>query len=37
MGKAINYEGKSGNGQYTKMCNQIAIAGALAGACEAMV
>ena len=37
MGKAINYEGKSGNGQHTKMCNQIAIAGALAGACEAMV
>ena len=37
MGKNINYEGKSGNGQHTKMCNQIAIAGALAGACEAMV
>ena len=37
MGKDINYEGKSGNGQHTKMCNQIAIAGALAGACEAMV
>ena len=37
IGKAINYEGKSGNGQHTKMCNQIAIAGALAGACEAMV
>ena len=37
MGKAINYEGKSGNGQHTKMCNQIAIAGALAGACEALV
>lgn len=37
MGKNINYEGKEGNGQHTKMCNQIAIAGALAGACEAMV
>lgn len=37
MGKNINYEGKAGNGQHTKMCNQIAIAGALAGACEAMV
>lgn len=36
MGKNINYEGKAGNGQHTKMCNQIAIAGALAGACEAM-
>ena len=35
MGKNINYEGKAGNGQHTKMCNQIAIAGALAGACEA--
>ena len=31
MGKNINYEGKAGNGQHTKMCN------ALAGACEAMV
>ena len=37
MGKNINYEGKAGNGQHTKMCNQIAIAGALAGACEAMI
>ena len=37
MGKNINYEGKAGSGQHTKMCNQIAIAGALAGACEAMV
>ena len=37
MGKNINYEGKAGNGQHTKMCNQIAIAGALSGACEAMV
>lgn len=37
MGKNINYEGAAGNGQHTKMCNQIAIAGTLAGACEAMV
>ena len=36
MGKAIKYEGKAGNGQHTKMCNQIAIAGALSGVCEAM-
>ncbi|MDR0924151.1 MAG: NAD(P)-dependent oxidoreductase [Hungatella sp.] len=36
MGKAIQYEGKAGNGQHTKMCNQIAIAGALSGVCEAM-
>lgn len=37
MGKNINYEGKAGTGQHTKMCNQIAIAGTLAGVCEAMV
>ena len=37
MGRNINYEGKAGNGQHTKMCNQIALAGALSGACEAMV
>lgn len=37
MGKNINYAGAAGNGQHTKMCNQIAIAGALAGACEALV
>ena len=36
MGKTIAYTGKAGNGQHTKMCNQIAIAGALSGACEAI-
>lgn len=36
MGKNIQYMGKAGNGQHTKMCNQIAIAGALSGACEAI-
>ena len=36
MGKNIYYEGKAGNGQHTNMCNQIAIAGALSGACEAL-
>lgn len=36
MGKTIRYTGKAGNGQHTKMCNQIAIAGALSGACEAL-
>lgn len=36
MGKNIVYEGKAGNGQHTKMCNQIAIAGAISGACEAV-
>ena len=35
MGKTVVYEGTAGAGQKTKMCNQIAIAGALAGACEA--
>lgn len=35
MGKTIIYEGKSGNGQHTKMTNQIAIAGAVAGVAEA--
>ena len=37
IGQNINYMGKAGNGQHTKMCNQIAIAGTLAGACEAFV
>ncbi|MDO4295560.1 MAG: NAD(P)-dependent oxidoreductase [bacterium] len=36
MGSKICYEGKAGNGQHTKMCNQIAIAGAISGACEAL-
>ena len=36
IGKNINYEGAAGNGQHTKMCNQIAVAGTLAGACEAL-
>lgn len=37
MGKTIVYEGKAGNGQHTKMCNQIAVAGALSGITEALV
>ncbi len=36
MGKNIVHEGKAGAGQHTKMCNQIALAGSLAGACEAL-
>lgn len=36
MGKNVSYEGRAGSGQHTKMCNQIAIAGAIAGACEAL-
>ena len=35
IGKNIVYEGKAGAGQKTKIANQIAIAGALAGVCEA--
>lgn len=37
MGKHVIYEGKAGNGQHTKMANQIVIAGTLSGVCEAMI
>ena len=36
MGKTILHEGGNGTGQHTKMANQIAIAGALSGVCEAL-
>jgi 3-hydroxyisobutyrate dehydrogenase/2-hydroxy-3-oxopropionate reductase len=36
LGTNIIYEGKPGSGQHTKMANQIALAGAIAGVCEAM-
>lgn len=36
MGENIVYEGGAGTGQHTKMANQIAIAGALSGVCEAL-
>lgn len=36
MGANINYEGKAGNGQHTKMVNQIMIAANLSGVCEAL-
>lgn len=36
MGKTIVYEGKAGAGQHTKMANQIALSGAIAGVCEAI-
>ncbi|MDN5086856.1 NAD(P)-dependent oxidoreductase [Aliarcobacter butzleri] len=36
MGKTIIYEGKAGSGQHTKMANQIAIAGVMAGISEAI-
>lgn len=36
MGTNVIYEGEAGAGQHTKMANQIAIAGALAGTVEAI-
>ncbi len=36
MGSAIHHTGPAGTGQHTKMANQIAICGAIAGACEAL-
>ena len=36
MGTNINYQGGSGCGQHAKMANQIMIAGALSGVCEAL-
>ena len=37
MGKTIVYQGGAGKGQHAKMANQILIAGAVSGMCEAMV
>jgi len=36
LGKTIGYQGPAGSGQHTKMANQIAIAGAVSGVCEAL-
>lgn len=36
MGTTVVYQGESGSGQHTKMANQIAIAGAIMGVCEAL-
>ena len=36
MGKNIRHLGSAGAGQHTKMANQIAIAGTIAGVCEAI-
>ena len=35
MGTNINYQGRAGCGQHAKLANQIMIAGALSGVCEA--
>jgi 3-hydroxyisobutyrate dehydrogenase len=37
MGKTIVHQGPAGAGQHTKLVNQILIAGALNGVCEALV
>ncbi|PLT28929.1 NAD(P)-dependent oxidoreductase [Peribacillus deserti] len=37
MGTNIQYQGKAGSGQHTKMSNQIAIASNMIGVCEAIV
>jgi 3-hydroxyisobutyrate dehydrogenase len=36
MGKTIVHQGPAGAGQYTKLCNQIAIASTIVSACESM-
>lgn len=36
LGTNVIYEGKAGKGQHTKIANQIALAGVIAGVCEAM-
>ena len=36
MGTNIIYEGAAGCGQHTKMANQIALTGCIAGVCEAI-
>lgn len=36
MGSSVVYEGAAGSGQHVKLCNQIAIAGAVSGVCEAV-
>lgn len=37
IGKNIVYQGGAGNGQHTKMCNQITIAGTMIGVCESLL
>lgn len=37
MGKKIIFQGRTGSGQHTKMCNQIQIAGTMIGMCECLV
>jgi 3-hydroxyisobutyrate dehydrogenase len=37
MGPTISYMGGPGNGQHTKVCNQVVVAGNMIGACEALL
>src|SRR4029077_14967110 len=37
MGKNIVHQGCPGNGQHTKMCNQIVLAGTIIGVCESLL
>ena len=37
LGSKITYMGGNGSGQATKICNQVAISGALLGTCEALL
>jgi 3-hydroxyisobutyrate dehydrogenase len=37
MGKNIVHQGGAGNGQHTKMCNQIVLSGTIIGVCESLL
>jgi 3-hydroxyisobutyrate dehydrogenase len=37
MGKNIVHQGGPGNGQHTKLCNQIVLAGTIIGVCESLL
>ncbi|MGA6827363.1 NAD(P)-dependent oxidoreductase [Nitrospira sp. NS4] len=37
LGRKIVYQGPAGAGQHTKLCNQIVIAGTMAGVCESLL
>ena len=37
MAKTVAWMGRAGNGQHTKMANQLAVAGTMIGVCEALV
>ena len=37
LGRKIVYQGGAGSGQHTKLCNQMVIAGTMAGVCESLL